>query len=217
MNPEQTQQPPDGLNITVIKKTLGAHEPRIEPSHSSINRAAVAMILRDTADRGLEMLFVKRAEHPLDPWSGHMAFPGGREKSGDSTLADVARRETLEEVGVALVPAMRIGRLDDLGGGRLADLRMSVSSFVFHISGPAELRLNYEIADALWTPLDWLGRRENVRPYSWPGAPRSRPFPSFALREGYTIWGMTYRIVHGFFALHGVELPLDREDAGNTE
>ena len=40
-------------------------------------RAAVALVLRD-GPSGIELLFIRRADHPEDPWSGQMAFPGGR-------------------------------------------------------------------------------------------------------------------------------------------
>src|SRR5687767_9515898 len=46
----------------------------VTPALSS--RAAVALILRD-GKAGIELLFIRRAEHPQDPWSGQMAFPGG--------------------------------------------------------------------------------------------------------------------------------------------
>src|SRR4051812_3842337 len=62
-------------------------------SAPAIRRAAVAAILRDAAE-GPEILFIRRAEHPQDPWSGHMAFPGGREEPGDADLLETAIRET---------------------------------------------------------------------------------------------------------------------------
>ena len=35
------------------------------------------MVLANQPD-GPSVLFIERARHPGDPWSGHMAFPGGR-------------------------------------------------------------------------------------------------------------------------------------------
>jgi 8-oxo-dGTP pyrophosphatase MutT (NUDIX family) len=67
-------------------------------------RAAVALILREGTN-GLELLFIRRADHPQDPWSGQMAFPGGRAEPGEEDLKATAVRETAEEIGVDLESA----------------------------------------------------------------------------------------------------------------
>src|SRR6185503_4424279 len=66
--------------------------------------AAVALMLRvgPPPDGALEMLLVKRAEYAGDPWSGHIALPGGRREPGDVSLEDTAVRETQEEIDVDL-------------------------------------------------------------------------------------------------------------------
>ena len=47
--------------------------------------AAVASVFRD-GDRGAELLFIERAHHPKDPWSGQIGFPGGRAEDADASL-----------------------------------------------------------------------------------------------------------------------------------
>ncbi|MCA9639821.1 MAG: NUDIX domain-containing protein, partial [Myxococcales bacterium] len=69
--------------------------------------AAVAAVLRPT-DADTEVLLIRRAEHEGDPWSGHMAFPGGRHDPTDPDLLTTARRETLEEVGLDLSRRARL-------------------------------------------------------------------------------------------------------------
>ena len=64
--------------IEDVRRTLDAHIPDIGPSKEAARNAAVAMVISDQGDRGLSALFIQRAEHPDDPWSGQMAFPGGR-------------------------------------------------------------------------------------------------------------------------------------------
>src|SRR5258706_13265424 len=80
-------------------------------------RAAVALVLSPSlADApALSLLLVRRAERDGDPWSGHMALPGGHAHPSDVDLLHTARRETLEEVGIDLTDAELLGRLDEVG------------------------------------------------------------------------------------------------------
>lgn len=203
--------------VDVIAERLRANRANTEPSKRSQRQAAVAMVLRESEGGGLESLFIKRAEHPLDPWSGHMAFPGGRRDSEAESLEEIARRETLEEVGLALEPEMRLGRLDDLDGGRLRPHELSVSPFVFFHPEPGELILNYEVDDVVWVPLGFMADPANISIYHYPPDPSNRPFPSFAVGPGYHIWGMTYRMVTQFMELLGVKLPLEGEALTDVE
>ena len=41
---------------------------------------------------------INRAEHAGDPWSGHVAGPGGRAEPEDKDLEATAVLETLEEI-----------------------------------------------------------------------------------------------------------------------
>src|SRR5690625_6874508 len=59
-------------------------------------RAAVAMALREQAG-SLSVLMIERASRVGDPWSGHMAFPGGMMERTDRDSLTTARRETAEE------------------------------------------------------------------------------------------------------------------------
>ena len=49
----------------------------------------------------IEILLMQRAVHESDPWSGDVAFPGGKCDDGES-LQDAVFREVLEEVGINL-------------------------------------------------------------------------------------------------------------------
>ena len=74
--------------------------------------AAVAAVLRVVDEP--ELLFIKRAEVAHDPWSGHVAFPGGRMEPDDESLEATAIRETFEELSLDLKAGQMLGRLDDL-------------------------------------------------------------------------------------------------------
>ena len=96
-----------------------------------------------TAGRaGIELLFIRRAEHEKDPWSGQMGFPGGRAEPGDPGPEATAVRETLEETGLDLAgDGERLGALDEvkaLARGRPVDL--VIAPFVFRLSPPARRR-----------------------------------------------------------------------------
>lgn len=202
-------------SVEEIAEVLAAHRPDTGPSERAGRHAAVAMVLREGPGGRLETLFIQRSEHPGDPWSGQMAFPGGRRDAQDASVEAAARRETLEEVGIDLAPARRMGRLSDIEGGRLNAFRLSVSPFVFHHPDPPEVTLDRrEVADSVWVPLGYLGDVGNVKPYVFPQDSSGRTFPSFQY-EGYPIWGLTFRIITSFVRLFGVELP--GEPAINVE
>ena len=85
--------------LGAVERALRAHRPLhvsldVEPS-----RAAVAILLELRPD-DLHLLFIHRAEHENDPWSGHMGFPGGRKDPEDPDLLNTVVREVHEEIGV---------------------------------------------------------------------------------------------------------------------
>ncbi|MCP4069187.1 MAG: CoA pyrophosphatase, partial [Phycisphaeraceae bacterium] len=144
------------------------------------------------------------------PWSGHMAFPGGREDPGDANLEHTAKRETHEEVGFPLDDAHLLGRLDDLSGRAAAANRMVVSAYVFHASSPDELLLEEkEVADAIWVPLTHLTHPENLVHYPMQYGEHEIMFPGIGMGPGdpRVVWGLTYRFLEIFFEIIGHPLP----------
>jgi 8-oxo-dGTP pyrophosphatase MutT (NUDIX family) len=164
-------------------------------------RAAVAAVLRE-GERGPEVLLIRRAEHPADQWSGHMAFPGGREDPGDVDLLATAVRETLEEIALDLRnTAELIGALAMLPAiARGKRTGLTIAPFVFELKGPAQLTLNREVAETLWAPLSALAQGEysTTVPYSLGGQEIRLPAHDV---NGRIVWGLTYRMLDNLFML----------------
>ncbi len=168
-------------------------------------RAAVAMILRESRD-GVQILFIERARRQGDPWSGHLAFPGGRIEPRDRDLREAAERETREEIGLDLRGARFLGPLGDLGGDRLP---VVVTCFVYAIGGGKALRLNHEVADAFWVPLEHLldPGRHVTAPYLFGGERAHHPAVRLLGPGRPLLWGITYRLVARLFQALGRAFP----------
>ena len=175
--------------------------------------AAVAIVLR-AADSGVEVLLILRAKNDRDPWSGHMAFPGGRHDESDVDLLHTATRETLEEVGVDLARVgTLVGRLDDLPAiarGRRAGI--TIAPFVFTVSEDPPLSPNHEVEEALWVPLDSLASGETATTVRYRMEGTDLDLHGWDV-GGRIVWGLTYRMLQTLFerlGLTGSRLPADR-------
>jgi 8-oxo-dGTP pyrophosphatase MutT (NUDIX family) len=174
-----------------------ASRPPARVAEAVSGRAAVALILRDGA-AGIEILLIRRAEHPQDPWSGQMAFPGGRAEPGED-LEATAIRETAEEIGIDIgTGAERLGILDEVRAmARLRPVSLTILPFVFRLRGPVEPVLGPEVRSLHWLPFDDLlaAERRSVLDYVDQGA--TLQFPCLRV-EDIVIWGLTYRMLVGF-------------------
>jgi 8-oxo-dGTP pyrophosphatase MutT (NUDIX family) len=188
-----------------IRGGLASHSPLLLDGAS---RAAVAIVLRERA-RGAEVLLIERSRKENDPWSGHMAFPGGRLDAGE-TVEQAARRETHEEVGLSLHDAEPLGRLDDLKGRRAgASLGLIISAFVFHHHGETPLVYQEaEVAEALWVPVAHLSEpdRHIHKPFHGTGG---LAFPGIVVGnpDRHIVWGLTYRFIEVFHRVVGRPFP----------
>jgi len=186
-----------------IRSRLARYEPRtLDPVRAK--RAAVSVVLRD-AGAGPELLFIERAKRAGDPWSGHMAFPGGRMEPGDASPQAAAERETHEEVGLVLAGAEHLGRLDDLEGrhaGRPVEL--VISAFVYRVGEVGPLVPSEEVEEAMWVPLRTLADPTRHVDYAYPPA-RGAVYPGIVVGhpERHVVWGLTFRFLEGFFAALG--------------
>jgi 8-oxo-dGTP pyrophosphatase MutT (NUDIX family) len=157
-------------------------------------RAAVSLVLRSGAE--IEVLLIRRAEADGDPWSGHMALPGGRQDPSDLDLLHTAMRETLEETGVDLQEkGVALGRLDPLEPATYRLPPLSILPFVFDVPAGTDARpASPEVVQIFWVPLSLLCSPEASGTVEIPLEGGSRTFPCFRV-EGNVVWGLTYRIL----------------------
>jgi 8-oxo-dGTP pyrophosphatase MutT (NUDIX family) len=186
---------------------------KVPAALDGVTQAAVALFLRPApgvdggagADAGAcsaEILFIKRAVRAGDPWSGHLAFPGGRAEESDATLADLAMREAAEEVGIdARLGGRLLGRLQTVRPLSVRIPAVTVTPFVALAPAGAVPRLQPEEVEAVfWMTVAALkasGRSATVR---WEGKDGTRELPAYPSPKG-PIWGITERILSQFHAL----------------
>ncbi len=177
--------------IARVARALAAHPGRIVHPDVPVRYAAIAATLRP-GDAGPELLLIRRAEVERDPWSGHVACPGGRMEPGDSDLMATAVRETREETGVDLAAQGRmLGTLDDIHPRTPVLPPIVVRPFVAAVAGETTITPSREVADYTWVPFRALLDERN-----WGTAPiavrtlgvQERPVFRYA---DYQVWGMT--------------------------
>lgn len=167
---------------------------------ADMREAAVALVLRPREE--VELLLIKRAELRGDPWSGHVALPGGRRSATDEDLLATAARETEEEVGVPLARvATFIGALDEVAPSTPRLPPLIIAPFVFAV--PADTAAHpdpREVQAALWVPLSALRDTAALSEIQVVTPSTPLTFPSLVYGD-YTIWGLTYRILQQFLSV----------------
>jgi 8-oxo-dGTP pyrophosphatase MutT (NUDIX family) len=195
----------------VALRSRGADDSVFVPDHSC---ASVAMIfVADASD--MEVCFIRRATRIGDPWSGQVAFPGGRASIDDSCPEEVAERETREEVGLALKPTDRIGKLP-IRDVQRRDLRDSLTLTPVLYQIPLERRdLAYakdkdEVSRVFWVPTRHLFDKDAVTSIDYTIGGSNQTYPGI-LYEDEVIWGLTLRILESFSVLLGHDFPATSE------
>lgn len=190
----------------------GSLEPdRLDPPQYDRGHAGVALTIRPSPDSGEpELLLVRRATFSGDPWSGHMALPGGRWQSSDPSLRATAIRETLEETGVDLSGSGAEGLLGRLPIVEPRNRHLPptvVHPFVFVTSPDTRASVtSHEVAEVCWAPVPLLADPTRHGTYevlvrdgasAQRGAERPLQVPGMVFNE-QIVWGLTYRILTEF-------------------
>jgi len=199
-----------------MRAALAAPPARRLPDEECDRRAAVTLLLAPSEGAGpddpardgrgspsrIGALFVRRARVEGDPWSGHVALPGGRHDPGDADLLGTALRETREETGIVLAPGDVLGRLHELHPRSAHLPSIGITPFVAWLPARPEVAVNHELTGYLWIPVSELaapGRRS----FLVRTRPRPRRFPTIEI-DGAVIWGLTFAIVDEFLSRLGL-------------
>lgn len=163
-------------------------------------RAAVALLVRVGEENVVEVLLIQRASYEGDPWSGHVALPGGRHEPKDESLWDTAARETLEEIGIDLDRCGRVlGALDELQPRTSTLPPIVVRPFVVLLGGDHQMVLSSELTAAFWVPVSVLENPAATREIALELDSGRSTYSSFQIGER-TVWGLTERILRQFLS-----------------
>ena len=159
----------------------------------------------------LEVLLIKRARRHGDPWSGHMALPGGRRDPSDESLLRTALRETVEEIGLDLEGAgVHLGRLEVVRPASPHLPRMSITPHVFGVPADTTAAPTSDEVDAVhWVTLDLLRAPATRGEIEIPLPGGAQRFPGLRVAHDI-VWGLTYRILEDFLARVPEVFPLPR-------
>ncbi|HEY8943910.1 MAG TPA: CoA pyrophosphatase [Polyangiaceae bacterium] len=180
------------LDRELVQRALA--EPPPEQGGRCERCAAVSVLLSQGA-QGVELLLIRRSVRTSDPWSGHMALPGGHWEAHDASLLETAIRETREEIGLDLSrDAELLGTLDDVTPASPA--RILVRPFVFALDSVPALSSSPEVDQIVWADLAELASGSSVTEHELLRAGQRLRFPGFRVGD-HVVWGLTYRVLTG--------------------
>lgn len=176
--------------MSVVERLL--LDPEVSEPEGLRARAAVAVIFGpDDA-----LLLIRRAEREGDPWSGHMAFPGGRTDPGDPSTRHTAVRETWEEVALDLTDARYLGALPlQRSPVRAPRVDFGIFPYVFQTTAwPTGFAPNPEVAAVHRFEFRRFLEREGRDTFRYTAHGFDLDLPRVRL-GGETIWGLTLRML----------------------
>ncbi len=159
---------------------------------NDVAEAAVAII---TVGFSRDILLVRRADNPQDPWAGHWAFPGGRREEGESII-ETCIRECEEECGILLAADAIRETLPISYAGLSMNRSVAVAPFHWHFEEAPVIKLDVtELQSSTYLPLDRFRNLSHHSSGRLAVAYPDRDYPYLEL-EGTPLWGFTYQVLH---------------------
>ena len=201
--PEDASPLVDHPSLRRLHRALAERPGALAPDDGAPRRAAVAIVLRHAAGSEIELLLIKRSEREDDPWSGHIALPGGRFDPEDATLQDTAIRETREETAIDLArDGVVLGTLDELRPRTPSLPPIIVTPYVAIVRPDVTIETSDEVASAFWVPISFLEDPAVAVESEVTARGNTWRVPSYQLGE-HIVWGMTERILKNLGRLIG--------------
>ena len=191
----------DSLVLSAIVRALRENASETKTFPANARRAGVALILK-ALGKDLSVLFIQRAVREEDPWSGHIAFPGGHYDRSDADVLQTVVRETKEEVGISLTPSNCVSQLPfekPYMSDQPTDL--VVLPHVFVLTHEPDINVNHEVSEVIWVPLAPLASGELITHKTVHFNRNEYQLPGFLLNNKQFVWGLTYRILQRFFSI----------------
>ena len=193
---------------------------RQSAASSAAHRQSAVFALLVDREQGLDrpkarqeqtnLLLIRRADRG-DPWSNHIAFPGGHLAPTDADALEAAYRETLEEVGIR---PEAITDLGDLGHFETATEQVDLHVFVGLWDGAGPLRVDpVEVAQVIEAPLGWLLGEHRRQGFAGRSVDQLGDALVYPLADT-AVWGVTARIMHHLLELIGTLTQPEARDLG---
>ncbi len=190
--------------VEPLVRVMTRRPPALIAPDDAARRAAVALLVRldETREQPTpQLLMIKRATFEGDPWSGHVALPGGRREPADPSLERTVVRETWEETAIDLERDGRLlGCLDELEPRTPVLPPIIITPFVGLVKFDVDIVASPEVAEWFWVDLAALRDPEVSREVVLELAGGPRAVMSFQ-HGAHTIWGLTERILRQFLSL----------------
>ncbi len=167
------------------------------PSKSEKVPLAAVLIMVEGKGSDQRILLTQRSLR-LNSHAGEVAFPGGKKELSDADLQETALREAYEEVGLRAQDATIVRQL------QTSDTRLGVAVTPFVATVPDNLTLVpcvYEVESLFWVPVKWLLSDPRKKTQLFKRGSQTYWSPVYTF-SGYTIWGLTARLLVDFMNQH---------------
>lgn len=178
----------------ILQGALKGSTPQDGPVAGAPVYASVCVVLGGPIEAP-NICLIRRVRWDGDPWSEHIAFPGGSRKDRE-TASQTVRREVLEEVGLVIDEGAELTQLPQLRirlAGR--DGMLLLDSFLHFVGeSPPSFRLGEEVDDAFWVSASSLWDAGKLECLTIGDDGDTLVYPALRIPQGL-VFGITLRVL----------------------